>query len=156
MIDVRIEEKPAFTIVGCKRWMGGPDNEQFDVFWREARESGLVDRLRALAQPGALGAGVFGASCVEADPEDRSFFFFIAAEGGPAEGLETHSVPACAWAVFSNRGPLPDALVEAEMHAFMTWLPASPYVHAHAPELEVYPGGDAVEFWLPIAGREHP
>ena len=44
------------------------------------------------------------------------------------------------------------SLVSAEMYAFMEWLPKSGYIHAFAPELEVYLANekDSVEFWLPI------
>ena len=46
------------------------------------------------------------------------------------------------------------------MYAFMEWLPNSDYVHANAPEMEVYaPGSDGgsennyCEFWLPIVDK---
>lgn len=159
MINVRIEQKPAFSIAGRKVWISGQDNEQFGAFWREARDSGLIGALRSLSVngPGAVTHGdVFGVSCVERDPNDRAFYFFIAAEydgGCMPDGLECHAVPAAQWAVFSNTGDMPKALIDAEMFAFMEWLPSSGYTHALAPELEVYPAHDAslVEFWLPIA-----
>ena len=64
------------------------------------------------------------------------------------------------WAVFECNGKVPEAIVKAEMYAFMEWLPNSKYVHAHAPEMEVYPPGidgsskDAYnEFWLPVSKK---
>ncbi|MDD3244022.1 MAG: GyrI-like domain-containing protein [Eubacteriales bacterium] len=160
MIEVRVESKPAFAVAGKKVWISGQDNEQFGRFWAEANSGGLTDRLRALAGnvPGAVTkSSVFGVSCVEKDPNDRAFDFFIAAEldSANAQELETYVVPAAKWAIFSNRGELPMSLVKAEMHAFMEWLPASPYQHALAPELEVYPDAepDLVEFWLPLTEK---
>lgn len=101
-------------------------------------------------------------SAVERDPTDRRFDFYIAVESAapvgtcvPGQILEKHDVPAAQWAIFRNRGRMPDALIEAEMWAFTQWLPTSGFRHAPAPELEVYPpddaaGGVLVEFWLPI------
>lgn len=89
---------------------------------------------------------------------NRAFYFYIATEEVPKsdvemKDVEEYTVPACTWAIFSNKGELPMSLVNAEMYAFMEWLPNSEYEHALAPELEVYPVEDnnLVEFWLPIS-----
>ncbi len=155
MVEVRIEQKPAFVVSGHKTWISGQDNELFGRFWEAAHRGGLVNRLKALSADPAIsvtGAQVFGVSCVGADPTDRAFDFFIATECEPVDDLEAVYIPACTWAIFSNRGTLPMSLIEAEMTAFTEWLPASDYRHAHAPELEVYPDRDdaLVEFWLPV------
>ncbi len=159
-IRVRIESKPSFSAAGRKTWISGQDNEQFASFWKESAENGLVEKLRALSDgvPGKItGSVVFGVSCVDKDPSDRAFDFYIAteADGKNADGLERRLIPPCKWAIFSNRGALPMSLVDAEMFAFMEWLPHSQYKHANAPELEVYPAHDRslVEFWLPIAEK---
>jgi AraC family transcriptional regulator len=162
MVDVRIESKPSFKIVGQKIWIGETDNELFGQFWDESNRNGLVNRLNNLhdnKQDTLLDCSVFGVSCVEKDPSNRCFYFFIATESDTfpkGEGLEEYTVPACEWAIFRNKGKLPGALVEAEMYAFMDWLPNSKYEHANAPEMELYPpynGTDnekITEFWLPI------
>jgi AraC family transcriptional regulator len=113
-------------------------------------------------QPGAQTGGVtLGISRVERNPANRAFDYMIAVEvpeGTPSvAGLETYNVPAARWAVFECRGAVPDAIVAAEMYAFMEWLPSSGYAHAAAPEMEVYYPGDPgpdyyCEFWLPIIG----
>jgi AraC family transcriptional regulator len=161
MITVRIEDKPEFRAIGKKIWISGQDNEAFGKFWSESHENGYIDMLCAYRNnvPGAVTGSIsFGISCVENDPANRAFYFYIATEKAPenaapgAEALEEYAVPACKWAVFANRGELPMSLIDAEMYAFMQWLPSSGYAHAPAPELEVYPAGDgsAVEFWLPV------
>ena len=158
MINMRIEEKEAFRVAGQKTWISGQGNQQFGDFWASSKESGLIKTLNSLSgyQPGSVTKShVFGIFRVEEDPLNRAFNFWIATEAGSAtipEGLETYWVPACKWAIFSNTGELPMSLVEAEMFAFMEWLPSSPYQHANAPELEVYPAQDEnlVEFWLPV------
>lgn len=163
MIKVRIEKKPKFKIAGRKTWISGTsDNEVFGRFWRESHENGLVkllNEIRADKQDTIIDSGVFGVSCVENDPSNRSFYFYVGAECDecPKDAdLEEYSVPACEWAVFENKGAMPDSLVESEMYAFLEWLPNSKYTHANAPEMEVYPRsnsseeGTLSEFWLPI------
>ena len=96
---------------------------------------------------------------MEKDPNNRAFYFYIAAEAADEaakDEWESFVAPACTWAIFSNKGELPMSLIRAEMVAFMEWPPASSYRHAHAPELEVYPTDDSslVEFWLPITAKD--
>ncbi len=160
MVPYRIVDRPAFTVAGRSTWIGGPDNEQFGRFWAQCQSDGTFDRFQALTamSPGPqTQAHVLGVSRVEADPSHREFTFLIGVEV-PADAatgeLEQVTVPACRWAVFEAHGPVPEALVAAEMAAFMEWLPTSGYVHARAPEMEVYPpspdGQPYCEFWLPI------
>jgi len=161
MVNVRIEEKPSFQVAGRKIWISGQDNEQFGVFWQESHNNGLIETLRKLRNNicGEITkADVFGVSCVEKDPNNRAFNFFIATEITDKENinsLEYYTIPSCKWAIFSNQGELPMSLIDAEMYAFMEWLPASQYNHANAPELEVYPAHDnkLVEFWLPVVDK---
>jgi AraC family transcriptional regulator len=163
MEQPRLISRPSFEIIGKKTWISGQDNEIFVRFWNQCREEGLFGAFHGLTgmQPGAQTGGVtLGVSCVEADPANRDFYYFIAVEapdGVGIDGLERHRVPAAEWAVFEACGQMPDALVAAEMFAFMEWLPASAFEHAAAPEMEVYPpqpendrGDVRVQFWLPV------
>ena len=161
MVHPRIVERPGFEVAGRATWISGQDNSLFGRFWEQCRADGtlsLLDQMRG-PQPGAQTAGfVLGISRVENDPANRAFHYLIAAEkpAGAATpaGLETYEVPAARWAVFGCHGPMPDALVQAEMLAFMEWLPTSGFAHARAPEMEVYPassnGEPYCEFWLPV------
>ena len=164
MINHRIVERPAFEVAGKKTWISGQDNELFGRFWERCQAEGLFQVFQHLrgSQPGPQTNGsVLGVSCVEQDPANRAFYYMIAIET-PASAipsdLERYQVPACQWAVFESKGKMPDALVASEMYAFTQWLPTSGFVHAHAPEMEVYPPGGSeqdgdvcCEFWLPIA-----
>lgn len=161
MVPYRIVDRPAFTVAGRSTWIGGPDNELFGRFWAQCQSDGTFDRFQALTamSPGPQTQGhVLGISRVEADPIHREFTFLIGVEV-PADAdtgeLERVTVPACRWAVFEAHGPVPEALVAAEIVAFIEWLPTSGYVHARAPEMEVYPpspdGQPYCEFWLPVA-----
>jgi AraC family transcriptional regulator len=159
-VPCRLVDRPAFSVAGRSTWISGPDNEQFGRFWEQCHTDGTFDLFRALTDmaPGSQTQGhVLGVSRVEADPGRREFSFLIAVEvpkTADTGDLERTTVPASHWAVFEAHGPVPDALVEAEMYAFAEWLPASGYDHAQAPEMEVYPPSpDAqpyCEFWLPV------
>lgn len=161
----RIIERPAFQVVGKKTWIAGQDNALFGRFWEQCRAEGLFEVFEQLGglRPGPQTGGVtLGVSCVAQDPSKREFHYLIAIEStSSADGLETYTIPASQWAVFECHGPVPDAIVQAEMYAFMEWLPHSDYVHAHAPEMEVYPPGpdgsseeSYCEFWLPVREKE--
>lgn len=159
MVPYRLVTRPAFRVVGKQTWIGDQDNDLFGRFWQQCRDEGLFQTFERLASflPGAVTNGVtLGISHVEENPAVRQFFYQVAVEypsGEIPEGLQAFIVPASQWAVFECHGPVPDAIVEAEMFAFMQWLPASGFQHALAPEMEVYPpqtGQDYAEFWLPI------
>lgn len=157
VVTVQVERKPAFSVSGKKVWITGQDNEQFAAFWREAHQNGLVDQVKARAKEHAQSvthALIVGVSCVQNDPQNCAFDFYIASEAKddlPTDGLETVDIPACEWAVFQNGGSDAADLIACEMHAFMQWLPFSGYTHANAQELEVYTAEGHVEFWLPVA-----
>jgi AraC family transcriptional regulator len=169
MINYRVVERPTFEVLGKKTWIAGQESAAFGCFWEQCQAERLFDVFQQLGglQAGPQTGGVtLGISCVESNPARREFFYFIAIEkplGRGAAALETYRVPAAHWAVFECRGKVPDAIVQAEIFAFTEWLPASGYVHAAAPELEVYPPGangqsktSYGEFWLPILRKKCP
>jgi AraC family transcriptional regulator len=163
MITYRIEDYPAFDVIGWKTWISGQDNELFARFWEKCNAEGLFDRFKEMdcLKPGKQTHGMpLGISCVDQDPTKREFFYMIAVEkpeGETPAGLETYHIPARKWGVFECHGKIPESIVNSEIFAFMEWLPKSGFIHAHAPEMEVYfPGNDQdsdesyCEFWLPI------
>jgi AraC family transcriptional regulator len=163
-VEPRLIERPAFQLVGRKTWISGQDNSLFGRFWEQCRAEGLFEVFEQISgfRPGPQTGGVtLGVSCVERDPAKREFYYQIAIESpDPVAELESYTVPACQWAVFECYGPVPGSIVQAEIYAFVEWLPNSEYVHAHAPEMEVYPPGpdgssadSYCEFWLPITKK---
>jgi AraC family transcriptional regulator len=159
----RIVDRPAFNVAGRTTHIDGPDNEQFRKFWADCKADGTFDHFGVLTglAPGPQTRGhVLGISRVEADPTNRAFDFMVAVEipeGVDTGDLDRHTVPAAHWAVFEARGPVPEALVTAEIYAFSEWLPGSGFSHAPAPEMEVYPPSPDnqpyCEFWLPLRRR---
>jgi len=167
MPSPRIIERPTFRLVGRKTWISSQDNSLFGQFWERCQADGLFELLEQVSglEPGPQTGGVtLGISCVEQDTAKREFYYLIAVEDPQTHtvaDLESHTVPASQWAVFECRGKVPEAIVKAEMYAFMEWLPNSEYVHAKAPEMEVYPPGpdgssedSYCEFWLPVERKK--
>ena len=162
MINFRIIERPAFEVIGKQTWIAGTDDSAaFGRFWELCGSDGTLSLLEGANgfQPGPQTAGrTLGLSRVEKDPANRAFYYMIAIEKPAScppdllEGMETYRVPTTQWAAFECHGKVPESIVQAEMYAFMEWLPNSGYEHALAPEMEVYPnqGDEFCEFWLPI------
>lgn len=161
MVKFHLVERPDFEVIGKKTWIHGQDNNLFGRFWQECQANGLLaalGRLRAGRCGLQTGGLTLGISRVEQDPTRREFYYMIAIEKpagyspGLLEDMEAYRVPAAQWAVFECRGKVPESIVQAEMFAFIEWLPGSGYEHALAPEMEVYPdqGDEYCEFWLPI------
>lgn len=155
MVNVRIESKAEFKVTGKKTWISKV--EDFYDFWRKCHGDDTISALKSLVghKAGTITQSlVFGVSRVENDPSYRDFYFYIVTEyeGNDNRDFETFTIPASQWAIFESKGDVLSALYEAEMYAFKEWLPSSGYIHAMAPELEVYPARDSqiVEFWLPI------
>lgn len=159
MVKVEIREVNEFEVTGKKCFITGQDNSQFEVFWDLMHKTGDVKALKDNStdpKTNNTNSKIMGISRVENDPNNRAFDFYIASEGKPLEGFETFMVPKCTWAIFNATAPYKiNQLVDAEMYAFMEWLPNSKYKHAMAPEIEVYPfkEGNPVEFWLPIVEK---
>ena len=164
MTNVRLFDRPAFTVTGIKTWIAGVEDDQaFGRFWSHCQANGVLKQLNVLRgdQPGHVTHGMtLGISRVEADSSKRAFFYMIAVEilpGSSAGDLEIYQMPAARWAAFDCQGKVPDSIVAAEMFAFTQWLPGSGYAHANAPEMEVYlpplssaDQEEVCEFWLPI------
>lgn len=154
MVNIRLEDKPAFRVIGKKTWIA--EVEDFPLFWKMCHEDDTISTLKSLVgyNAGAITESlVFGVSRVEKDPDNREFYFYIVTEydGDDIESFETFTIPASQWAIFESKGDVLSALYEAEMSAF-EWLSSSGYKHGLVPELEVYPARDSqsVEFWHPI------
>jgi len=165
MSQFRIIERPAFEVIGKKIWISGQDNDLFGIFWEECKAEGLFGIFEQINgfQLGSQTNGVtLGISQVEKDPANRAFYYMIAIEKTKDDtdtGLECYQVPSSTWAVFECRGTAPASIVESEIYAFTQWLPASGFVHAPAPEMEVYLEGNngddyVCEFWLPVQRKD--
>jgi AraC family transcriptional regulator len=171
-MELRIEKRGKLTLTGLPLRVsceGGANMREIPAFWSECHARGYVDTL-ARAIPRGSTLNVMGVCMNDLDEESKTFTYLVAIErptdprvrqGLPA-GCVDVAVPAATWAVFTSRGPLPDAIQGVWKRIYAEWFPTSGYEHAGAPDLEVYPTGDmraanyTCEIWLPVrkAGEE--
>ena len=160
-MDYRIEERPAFTVIGKKlrvSCVDGENNRLIPHFWQEVKQDGTEDKLISL---GATNTNVFGV-CTEMEGDD--FTYIIAVEQDPSKSVEdygfvTREIPASTWAIFTSIGPMPDAIQKVWARIYQEWFPDSSFEQAGGPSLEVYPRNDVdsedyrCEVWIPIVKK---
>lgn len=155
-----IEQKEAFRIVGVKmesQWT--PEKQEgfaaVPRFWAEHGQKGTIPRLCGLMDGQPM--GVLGVSVGDWQNAGRFEYYIAVSSGQPApEGMEAYEVPACTWAIFECKGPMPAAIQSMQARIVTEWLPNSGYRYADAPDIEVYTEGDQSSpdytcwIWLPI------
>ena len=156
-MDYKIVEKEGFRVIGRQKkiTMGNGDNfRQVPAFWEECMKDGTMQMLCGKAGP----MGVLGI-CKDFEQLKEEFYYMIAVEAGQGDlagGCILTEIPPASWAVFESVGALPEAIQDLTRRIFSEWFPATGYKHACAPELEVYPPGDAsspdyrCEVWIPV------
>lgn len=145
MMEYKIVEKPAFTVMGCKKQFNNETSyQEIPKWWNEM-----------LAQEPAV-MGQFGV-CIDTD--GKLFDYMIADLYQPwkptPEDCVTYTLPAGTWAVFPcTLGTLQDT----NTRMWRDWLPACrEYKLAGRYNLEFYyelnqadPASSGVELWLPV------
>lgn len=153
-MDYRIVKEDSFHVLGVGIPLHKSLEENFmevPQFWGQVATDGTLERL--LPYMDGEPKGVLGVSaCPEGD--DWEYYVAVASDGTVPEGLRQWQIPACTWAVFAGRGPMPDAIQELQRRIITEWLPSSGYQYANAPDLEVYlepnPADAVFEIWLPV------
>ena len=143
IMEYRIVEKAAFTIVGfSKRFSGETSYVEVPKFWDEHYESGRRELI----------GGMFGA-CINCDTKE--FDYLIADMYFPwndiPEGCVTKTFEAGTWAVFPYHGECPEALQAVNTQIWSEWLPnCTEYDMAGDYNLEVYFDDTNGEIWVPV------
>ena len=150
MLDYRIVEKAPFTVIGLKRQFNSETSyQEIPKFWGEWAKD-----MKGLE-------GTFGLCVDNNDTHGKVFDYWIADLYQPMEdipdGLETYQVPGGLWAVFTCRGPLPQALQSVNTQVWTEWLPSlKGYKLAGSYNLEVYtplkedPNDNVAYIWVPL------
>lgn len=149
MLEYKIVEKPAFTLMGIARTFSSDTSySEIPKFWEEHMRGELGDAVK----------GMYGV-CMDSDGKD--FEYLIADDYIPwkevPQGCRTHTFPAGTWAVFPCRGPLPKALQDVNTRVWGEWLPnCREYRLGGNYNIEMYtppkenPEEDYNEIWLPV------
>lgn len=155
-MNYKIEKKDAFRIVGVKEHIEMNVDENFirvPQFWGETFQNGMFDSICQLSNKEPC--GVLGVStCMNG----KDFDYYIACSTDKPTPLNMHEyeVPAATWAIFECIGPMPGAIQDLQKRIVTEWLPVSGYEYDNAPDIEVYPEGDASlpeyrsEVWVPV------
>ena len=150
MLEHKIVEKPAFTLVGYgKRFRYDSSYTEIPKYWGEHMQSPMAKEIM----------GMYGLCLDEYGAEDFEYLIadnYIPQKGIPA-GCKAYTIPAGEWAVFPCRGPIVPTLEKINKRIYDEWLPNSDYTLAENVNLEVYlepphenPADDYCEIWIPV------
>ncbi len=117
-MEYKVVEKGAFTVVGLSKVFGYENaKEEIPKLWAEVARMG---------EKGAV-CGKYGISIDESMGGDE-FEYLIAddytAGAAVLAGFITKTIPAFSWAVFTCRGPMPQAIQGVNEKIYSEWLPA--------------------------------
>ncbi|HEY3328862.1 MAG TPA: AraC family transcriptional regulator [Capsulimonadaceae bacterium] len=162
-MDYRIEEKPAFTVVGSGIRVNTANGENLKVipeFWGKFTDYENLCKLQKA--DGVVGIAMLGV-CANFDPALEQFTYLIAVESAPDADFGSYEhleVPAATWAVFDSVGPVTKSIQAVWQRIFAEFFPSSGYEHASGlPEFERYPPGDVdggeyrCEVWIPVVKK---
>jgi AraC family transcriptional regulator len=160
MMNVRIEERSAFTIAGVKWTLNINDltnHQQISQHWTAFNRSEKPQRFCAQSVGDPIFNGSFLGVCVD-NKDKKTFDYWIAS--ALSEGLSTEfeslSVDAGSWAVFECVGAMPDAIVRLWKQIYREYFPTSGYQPKNSIDFEVYPAGDTssdeyrCEVWIAV------
>lgn len=155
-MNYRIVEKESFKVAAKTlkvTTQNGQNLKLIPDFWTQCNQDGTSDRLSALSNKCLIGI------CLnDFDKQMETFTYAIAVEvdNSDAGEFQLIEIPAATWAVFESIGPLPKSIQDVWARIYQEWFPATGYVHAGLPELEVYDDSDCndanyhSEVWIPI------
>lgn len=143
MMEYRIEEKAAFTIMGkSRRFNTETSYGEIPKFWAEHYKTGGGEIIK----------GMFGA-CMDSD--GKNFDYLIADMYFPwnkvPDDCVTRVIPAGTWAVFPYKGKCPEALQSVNTKIWNEWLPnCREYKLSGNYSLEVYFSEESGAIWVPV------
>lgn len=152
-MEYRIEAKKAFQIAGVSVPLHKDIEKNFEVIpqmWYESSTNGTLQKLAGIMEtPGILGVSV----CGDIEPWR---YYIAAATSQETDELETYTVPAATWAIFSGEGTN-RSIQDLERRIVTEWLPTSGYEYGSAPDIEVYlspdPQNARYEVWIPVVKK---
>ena len=166
-MNYRIEKKDAFKIVCRRKQITKPQGdiatEAISSFWNECTSDGSIEKLCGyIPENGQIG-GLLGI-CFSKDMADSGFPYGIGAEynGKPVDNsaFEIIEIPAYTYAVFTCKGPMPDAFKKTYQSICTEFFPQSSYEYGYGVELEVYPSANVTdpnytcEIWIAVNEKE--
>ncbi|MFZ5951493.1 MAG: AraC family transcriptional regulator [Candidatus Rifleibacteriota bacterium] len=135
-----IVEKPEFVVIG-KQIATTPDGQNFKeipMFWQRYMQEKTSQKIPNKVTPWKE----YGI-CADGDENSRCFIYMIGAEvSSTAEipaGMVARRIPASTYAVFTSKGPMPEAIQEVWKYIYGTWLPGQTrYIRTNTEDFELY------------------
>ncbi|MBS4207488.1 AraC family transcriptional regulator [Bacillus sp. FJAT-50079] len=163
-LNYRMEEKPAFRIVGIKKrvpiiFQG--ENTEITAMWKTLNME-KINELKDLSNVEPHGIIQASTNFSEGRMEEKGeldHYIGIATTKACPKHFTYLEVPAGTWAVFKSVGPFPQTLQETWGHIYSEWFPSSNYQQFEGPEILSIKGKDLTlpnvncEIWMPILKR---
>ncbi|WP_149359368.1 AraC family transcriptional regulator [Lolliginicoccus suaedae] len=157
-MDYRIEDKPAFRIVGKKARVPivhEGDNRAIIDFVRGI-DPAVSQQLAQLSDQQPEGIVGVCASIADnrAEGSEIDYYHGVVTSAEAPEGFDSLDVPAGKWAVFEVSGAFPHAIQYLWRDVFTQWFPSNPYRSVAGPEIlrtqMSTDGNGEAHLWLPV------
>ena len=161
-MEFRIEDKPAFNLVGVSKRVPmqfeGVNNEIVKLALSITEEQKAeMHRLQNI-EPYEIVNASYDADYqfLKEEGDLTHLIGFLTTEDQVSDQLDKVPVRACTWAVFPNEGPFPSTLQETMAKTYSQWLPSSDYELIDAPtfsftKMDPYKKDYAYsEVWIPV------
>ncbi|WP_077616984.1 AraC family transcriptional regulator [Bacillus sinesaloumensis] len=164
-MECRIEDKPAFHLVGVSKRVPmqfeGVNNEIVKLAQSITDEQ--KEEMRALQniEPYEIVNASYNADAnfVKEEGDLTHMIGVLTTENQISDQLDKVSVEACTWAIFPNEGPFPSTLQETMAKTYSEWLPSSDYEVINVPSFSFTKmdkdreGYAYSEVWIPVRKR---
>lgn len=141
-VDYKIINKNDMKIVGRELRVRNDNGDNFRLipqFWQKCMEEGVLQQLSSI--PGVVKPGTTFGICTDYDGIN-TFTYIIGTEVNDFEtipkGMKARTIPASKYAVFTAKGPMPDAIQQTWKDIYSRWFPETGYERTDGPDFEYY------------------
>lgn len=164
-MEFRIEEKPAFNIVGVSKRVPmqfeGVNNEIVELAKSITDEQKREMHSLQNIQPYEIVNASYNAdeNFLKEEGDLTHLIGVLTTANQISDRLDMVSIEACTWAIFPNEGPFPSTLQETMAKTYSEWLPSSDYELLNAPtfsftKMDKNKEGYAYsEIWIPVKSK---
>ncbi|MEA5094394.1 AraC family transcriptional regulator [Sedimentibacter saalensis] len=161
-MEFRIEEKPAFNLVGVSKRVPmqfeGVNNEILKLAMSITKEQKEEMHSLQNMEPCEIVNASYDADAdfLKEEGELTHLIGVLTTENNISEHLDIVHVEPCTWAVFPNEGPFPSTLQETMAKVYSEWLPSSNYEVINVPTFSFTKMDEKLkdyaysEVWIPV------
>lgn len=161
-MEFRIEEKPAFNLVGVSKRVPmqfeGVNNEILKLAMSITKEQKEEMHSLQNMEPCEIVNASYDADAdfLKEEGELTHLIGVLTTENNVSEHLDIVHVEPCTWAVFPNEGPFPSTLQETMAKVYSEWLPSSNYEVINVPTFSFTKMDEKLkdyaysEVWIPV------